>query len=151
MIKNAKVSEIQKWKIENCWSICPETGDEVKLGNGVTLGDGVKLGNGVMLGNGVTLGNWVMLGNRVKLGDGVKLDISPIQFFGHENTYEINYFSAGYISSGCIIKPVKWWEENIRRCAEEHNYSPADIDEYEWRVKVIAEWMKRHNLYEPKD
>jgi hypothetical protein len=52
------------------------------------------------------------------------------------------------VNSGCITKPITWWEEHIVRCAEEHKYSDDEIKEYAWRVKSLADWMRLWNVYE---
>ena len=98
-----------------------------------------------IVGDYCTLGNCCTLGDYCKLGYGCTPPYQPLWFCGPQ--YSIGYHSPGMVSSGCITKPIHWWEENIRRCAEEYNYTPADIDEYEWRVKVLADWMKRHGVY----
>jgi hypothetical protein len=85
-------------------------------------------------------------GNKCELGDNVKLDVPPLWFIGPR--YSIGYYSPGMVNSGCITKPISWWEENIKRCAEEHDYKPIEIEEYVWFIKVLADWMKLHNVYE---
>ena len=48
------------------------------------------------------------------------------------------------IRSGCIEKPAKWWADNVRRCAEEHNYTPEQIDEYELYVRLLIQWFDNY-------
>ena len=119
-------------------------GNNCELGNGCKLGYGCKLGNGCKLGYGCKLGNGCELGNFCKLGDECEQPY-PLWFTGIR--FSIGYYSIGMIASGCIIKPVKWWEENIIRCAEENGYTPEQIKEYEWRVKTLVSWMKEHDVY----
>lgn len=111
-------------------------GNDVVLGNSVVLGNYVELGNYVKLGNYVTLGDSVVLGNYVKLGDGVVLKHTPTYIVGEQ--YSMCFVSPGIIQSGCITKPIKWWKENIRRCAEEHHYTPEQIEVYENYVNMLA-------------
>jgi len=118
-----------------------ELGDFCKLGNGCELGYGCELGNGCKLGNGCELGNFCELGYECE-------QPYPLWFTGIR--FSIGYYSIGMIASGCIIKPVKWWEENIIRCAEENGYTPEQIKEYQWRIKTLVSWMKEHDVYELK-
>ena len=46
------------------------------------------------------------------------------------------------MQSGCIIKPLSWWLENIERCAEEHGYSEQQQNEYRLHIDHIAAWMR---------
>ena len=130
---------------------CCDLGNGCDLGDGCELGDCCKLGDGCDLGDCCRLGDNCELGNRCKLGDNCELgnyceSLYPLWFCGMR--YSIGFNKAGYIASGCIIKPVEWWEENITRCAEEHDYTKEQIKEYQWRVGALVSWMKLHNLYE---
>ena len=75
-----------------------------------------------------------------------KLEINPIYF--HGSRYSMQFLSPGLIKSGCITKPLEWWEQNITRCAEEHAYTPAEVKEYELYVKLIAIWMRANDVAE---
>jgi len=48
----------------------------------------------------------------------------------------------GWIKSGCIEKPVTWWQDNIIKCAKEHGYTPQQIKEYAMYINFIITWMK---------
>jgi len=129
-------------------------GDGSSIGNRSSIGDNSSIGNRSSIGDHSSIGNRSSIGNHSSIGDissignDYELPVPPLWFSGPQ--YPIGYHSPGMIASGCIIKPVSWWLENIRRCAEEYHYSPEEIDEYEWRVKVLVDWMKRHELYKAK-
>jgi len=80
---------------------------------------------------------------------GVTFTCPPLIFNG--SRYSIGFLAPGVVKSGCIEMSIQWWEEHIRRCAEEHEYTPEQIDEYEWYVKTLASWMKFRGVYEPKN
>ena len=121
-------------------------GNDCVIGNDCNIGYYCNIGNCCELDNDCKLGNYCELGNCCKLGNGCE-SIYPLWFFGIK--HPIGFHKKGYVSSGCITKPIQWWIENITRCAEEHNYTPEQVKEYEWRVKTLASWMKMHDLYEP--
>jgi NDP-sugar pyrophosphorylase family protein len=123
-------------------------GDYCKIGDGCKIGNGCKIGVGCILGDGCKIGDGCMLGDGCELGDDYKLPVQPLWFCGIK--YSIGYYSPGFIKSGCILKPVKWWQENIKRCAEEYHYTPEQIKEYEFRVKCLVEWMKIWDVYESR-
>jgi len=50
---------------------------------------------------------------------------------------------SGWLKSGCIEKPLSWWKDNIKRCAEENGYTKEQVKEYIMYVKMIDMWMKR--------
>ena len=130
-------------------------------GNTITAGDGNTITacdfNTITAGDGNTItacyGNTITAGygNTITAGYGNKYNINgydmpvpPIQYNG--SRYPIGYHSPGVISSGCITKPLTWWVENVRRCAEENKYTPEQIDEYEIYVELLALWMKKFGL-----
>ena len=136
------------WLGGNC-----KLGDNCELGNGCKLGYDCELGDGCKLGYSCKLDGWCKLGDGCKLGDWCELGDGcesnyPLWFCGIK--YSIGFYKAGYIASGCIIKPARWWEDNIKRCAEENNYTPEQVKEYQWRVKTLVDWMKVHDLYASK-
>jgi len=106
----------------------------------ITIYDDVKISEHCSLGYGC------FLGYDCSLGNDCEENIPPLWFSGPR--YSIGFYSPGLVNSGCITKPIKWWEENIKRHAEEHNYTPEQVKEYVWRVKVLADWMKLHNVYD---
>jgi len=65
--------------------------------------------------------------------------VPPLRFNG--SRYFMEASGPDLIRSGCIEKPAKWWADNVRRCAEEHNYTPEQIDEYELYVNLLAQWF----------
>ena len=118
-------------------------------GNKYTSPDGncvVRIGDDCSLGDGCSLGDRCSLGYGCSLGDGYSLPVPPLWFSGPR--YSIGYSRPGIVVSGCITKPIQWWEENIERCAEEHDYTPDEVQEYVWRVKILAEWMQMWGVYE---
>ena len=136
------VEEIRQWQGDgdgDGWFVSP-SGKHIKLGGGVRLGRCVTLGNYVTLGDHVEIGSDVMIGNNVTLGDYVKLDIAPPAFSG--SRYPMHYYADGVIRSGCIVKPLKWWERNIGRCAEGYGYTMLQKREYKLHVKLIGHWMR---------
>lgn len=47
----------------------------------------------------------------------------------------------GQIRSGCILKPISWWDDNLVRCAEENHYTPEQIEEYKICFDAVKKWM----------
>jgi uncharacterized cupin superfamily protein len=76
----------------------------------------------------------------------IQLTVPPAYFNG--SAYSIGFLRPGWVKSGCIEKPITWWEENVERCAEENEYTPVQIKEYKYYITYIAEWMKINNVYE---
>jgi len=68
----------------------------------------------------------------------------PLRFNGSH--YPIEYLKPGWIKSGCIEKPLVWWQENIVRCAEENGYTTTQVTEYELYIKLLSIWMKENGL-----
>ena len=48
----------------------------------------------------------------------------------------------GFIRSGCILKSISWWKENVIRCAEEHGYTEDQQIEYKLIVELVVQWME---------
>ena len=65
---------------------------------------------------------------------------SPIFMTGSRHT--ANEAGGGYIVIGCERHSVAWWLENVRACAEENNYTPDQIDEYQDIVEFMAKRIK---------
>jgi hypothetical protein len=57
--------------------------------------------------------------------------------------YYIHWFAPNTIKSGCIIKPFDWWQENVKRCAEEHEYTEQQQNDYATYVRHIIEWQEQ--------
>ena len=74
--------------------------------------------------------------------NGYKFPVCPMRFDGSKYFMEVS--GPGLIRSGCIEKPVEWWQENVRRCAEEHKYTPGQIEEYELYVEMLAKWLEKY-------
>ena len=72
------------------------------------------------------------------------LTFPPLRFNG--SRYFIEYLKPGWIKSGCIEKPLVWWQENITRCAEENGYTTTQVTEYELYIKLLSIWMKENGL-----
>ena len=68
--------------------------------------------------------------------------VPPLRFNG--SRYFMEASGPDLIRSGCIEKPAKWWADNVRRCAEEHNYTPEQIDEYELYVRLLIQWFDNY-------
>ena len=79
-------------------------------------------------------------GCTFKIND-YKFPIAPLRFNGSRYCIEVS--GPSLIRSGCIEKPVKWWQENIKRCAEENSYTPGQVKEYEFYVEILAKWLDR--------
>ena len=62
-----------------------------------------------------------------------------MRFTGSRYFIEASGFDV--IRSGCIEKPVDWWVQNIRRCAEENGYTLKQVNEYELYVKLLKQWF----------
>jgi len=77
-----------------------------------------------------------------------KLQEPPLHFCG--SRYYIEFSKPGFIQSGCIEKPLDWWQKNVTRCAEEHGYSLSQVREYEMYVKFLGQWMERLKLHKAK-
>jgi hypothetical protein len=74
--------------------------------------------------------------------NGYKFPIPPIRFNG--SRYYIETSGTNLVRSGCIEKTLNWWVDNVRRCAEENNYTPDQIDEYELYVHLIKLWFDKY-------
>ena len=113
-----------------------EIGTDVEIGNGavivndVEIGDGAKIGNYVVIGDGAKIGNAVEIGNGAVIGDGVEINRTPTYIQGSRFFMSQVTDDGLTIQSGCITKPLSWWRENIRRCAEEYEYTPEQVEEY---------------------
>ena len=111
-------------------------GDGAKIGNGAVIGDGVWIGDGAKIGNYVVIGDGVEIGNRVKIGSGVQIgsgvEITQTPTYIQGSRFFMSQVTDDglTIQSGCITKPLSWWRENIRRCAERHKYTPEQVEEY---------------------
>ena len=79
-----------------------------------------------------------------EIGGDIKLNVSPPYFAG--TRYPIGLFSKGIIKSGCIKKPLRWWQENITRCAEEYGYTENQVKEYELYIDFLGKWMELYGL-----
>ena len=72
----------------------------------------------------------------------------PMRFVG--SRYWIGFARPGVIRSGCIEKPAVWWQENVRRCAEENGYTPEQQDEYAAYVDLLVAWAERFGWLEER-
>ena len=64
-------------------------------------------------------------------------DRNPLYVAGTMYSFNENGDGGKLLTSGCITAPREWWAENIRRCAEEHGYTPEQVNEYEMIVKFM--------------
>ena len=135
---------MEKWYVIKTWKI--KDGWYVKGSYKVFIGEDARIGEDASIGASARIDAGTSIGVGARIGASARIIISPPYFGKHSNTFPIGYSEPGMIFSGCIVKPLSWWKKNIRRCANEHRYSLADVDEYEWRVKVIGEWMERHGV-----
>jgi acetyltransferase-like isoleucine patch superfamily enzyme len=118
------------------------------IGNCSTIGAGSTIGNRCTIGANSTIGSFSIIGDGCIIGDNYNLPVQPLWFSGIK--YSIGYHSPGLVKSGCILKPIKWWEENVERCAEEHNYNDVEIKEYKFRIACLSMWMKLWDVYEQR-
>ena len=105
-------------------------GGTVEIGTDVEIGNGAKIGNYVVIGDGAKIGNDVEIGNGAVIGDGVEINRTPTYIQGSRFFMSQTTADGQTIQSGCITKPLEWWRENIRRCAEEYDYTPEQVEEY---------------------
>ena len=115
-----------------------EIGNGAVIGSGVVIGDGAKIGNYVVIGDGVEIGNRVKIGSGVQIGSGVEITQTPTYIQGSRFFMSQVTDDGLTIQSGCITKPLSWWRENIRRCAERHNYTPEQIEEYAAYIDLFS-------------
>ena len=110
------------------------SGCTFKTGSGCTFktdyGCTFKTGSGCTFKTGYGC-TWIIKGKKYLY--------PPLHFFG--SVYFMEFSKPGFIRSGCIEKPLAWWEENIVRCAEEHQYTPEQIEEYKLYVQMLKLWM----------
>ena len=93
-------------------------------------GNGVKIGDSVEIGDGAKIGTDVEIGNYVEIGNGVEINQTPTYIQGSRFFMSQVTTDGLTIQSGCLTKPLSWWRENIRRCAERHKYTPEQVEEY---------------------
>lgn len=118
-------------------------GYKAAISRNTIIGDNVRINKmafvdyNCVLKNGASLDADIVIGPNV----GVGVDINVPIF--RSASYSMHWFAPNTIKSGCIIKPFKWWEENVERCAEEHGYDTFQQKEYAMYVKQIIEWQNQ--------
>ena len=100
---------------------------------GGTIEDGIIEGG--------TIKGGTIYGGTIKGGT---IKQTPLLIFG--TRYWIGFSRPGFITSGCIEKPLEWWLENVVQCAEKHGYTVAQQQEYRVHVEHLAAWMKLYNV-----
>ena len=70
--------------------------------------------------------------------DGIFYPFPPLWFNG--SCYSIGFDRPGIVRSGCISKPLQWWQEHITECAERYGYTCQQVREYRFYVKLLSEW-----------
>ena len=111
-------------------------GVRARIGHGAQIGDGANIGYGAKIGDGVVIGYGANIGDRARINEQVFLPIYRAA------RYQIHWHSVGHIRSGCIIRPIYWWRDNVVRCAEEHGYSEQQQQLYACFVEQIIAWEK---------
>lgn len=94
-----------------------------------------------------------MVHSHARVYNQAKVNCTLVGYAGGEKVYReppiyiqgsrfpIGVCDGTLVRSGCITKPIEWWEENITRCAEKHNYPPENVKEYKIYVKLIRVWL----------
>ena len=110
---------------------------------GGTIRDGTIWGGTIEGGTiwGGTIKGGTIYGGTIKGGT---ITFSPLLIYG--SRYFVGYAGDGLVASGCIVKPLAWWLENVERCAEEHGYTPTEQREYRMHIEHVAAWMRLHGL-----
>jgi len=113
--------------------------------------DGVDVPHNIVVGPKAVIGGGTILGGTIEGGtieggtiEGGTITFSPLLIYG--SRYFVGYAGDGLVASGCIVKPLAWWLENVDRCAEEHGYSEQEQREYRLHIEHIAAWMRLHGL-----
>jgi len=105
---------------------------------GGTIWDGTIRGGTI---EGGTIRGGTIEGGTIRGGT---ITFSPLLIFG--SRYFVGYAGDGLVASGCIVKPLAWWLENVERCAEVHGYTPTEQREYRMHIEHVAAWMRLHGL-----
>ena len=103
--------------------------------------DAVKVPDAVVVGERALIYGGTIWGGTI---EGGTITFSPLLIYG--SRYFVGYAGDGLVASGCIVKPLAWWLENVERCAEEHGYTPTEQREYRMHIEHIAAWMRLHGL-----
>ncbi|MFA7121241.1 MAG: hypothetical protein WC277_07150 [Bacilli bacterium] len=118
--------------------------DAVKVPDAVVVGERALIEGGAICGGtiwGGTIRGGTIWGGTIRGGT---ITFSPLLIFG--SRYFVGYAGDGLVASGCIVKPLAWWLENVERCAEEHGYTPIEQREHRMHIEHIAAWMRLYGL-----
>lgn len=80
-----------------------------------------------------------VLSGNAKIEKGIH-KVSPIFINGSRFSVYWNGVE-GYIRSGCMRETIAWWDDNLVRCATEHNYTPEQVEEYKIYFEAVKKWM----------
>ena len=129
-------------------------GDAWVYGNALVSGNAQVSGNALVSGNAQVSGDAQVYGDAWVYGrarvsgkaqvDGSKHAVSPVYIQG--SRFPMHYAHAGYVRSGCLLKPLAWWLEHVEACAAEHGYGAMEIVEYRGHVEAIAAWMRLYGV-----
>ncbi len=75
--------------------------------------------------------------------NGYKFPVCPPRFNGSKYSIYIN--EPDSLTAGCVTKPLSWWKENVRRCAEENSCTPDQQDEAELYVQMAELWLNKYS------
>ena len=115
---------------------CARIGDYAEIRDYAEIGDYAWIGHYVWIKDCARIGDYVSIGHSAEIG-GTWPD-SPVYIQG--SRHEIYQSSPDFskIVLGNITKPLDWWVENIRRRAEEHNYTPEQVQKYEAYIDLFV-------------
>ena len=71
-------------------------------------------------------------------------DRSPLQIRGTRDQLTTSSFTT--LTIGCQTHSVEHWLENFQQIGREFRYTPDQVEEYGFLIRVAAEWLKRQNL-----
>ena len=148
-----------KMTLEEILAVAPDkcgwrnvNGNRVKIGGGAVIGDKARIGDKAVIGGWAMIGDrakiggcariggWAVIGDRAVIGGCARIGDSVTIPVYCSAPYSIHWYSIGEIKSGCIVKSIDWWRENVERCAEENGYNEFQQQEYKLYVAQIAAW-----------
>ena len=73
-------------------------------------------------------------------------NITPLQISGTK--HDVIVREPGYVTIGCLHKPLMWWEEHYRATGRTEGYSDKQVDEYGEHIAHCRRWMELYGVAE---
>jgi UDP-3-O-[3-hydroxymyristoyl] glucosamine N-acyltransferase len=113
--------------------------EDTQIGNGVWIGVSTRIGDKVRIGSGTHIGDNALIVGGAQIGDDAHINDSaiPNTVYIVGSRFRVSYWGEDRIDIGCLRHSIRLWREHGREIAEENNFTPEQIAEYDTYLTMI--------------